>query len=138
MRTRPPRLAAALVAALVAAVGLGACADPADVVHRAVEAARSGDRDAYAACFTERSRPILRAFWQATDAHNPALGQLAAAEVEIASVRRASSREREGERAIVAIVERGVQLRLVLHRTGSTWRIDLLDTEKESMGANTL
>lgn len=134
MRTRCRRL----LAVLAAVAGLAACAGPADVVHRAVDAARAGDREAYAACFTERSRPILRSFWQATDAHNPPLGQLGAAEVVVESVRTATSRDRPGERAIVAIVERGVAMRLVLHRTGNTWRIDLLDTEKESMGANTL
>ena len=123
----------AVLAGLVL-LGLAACQEPTVVIEDAVAAARSGDREAYAACFTRRSRPILEAFWAATDEHNPPLGALGAGAVQINSVRLVDSRELDGERALVTVEEGGDRLRLVLHRSGGNWRIDILDTERALMG----
>ena len=137
------RLRAALQHALLlalAALALTACPSPEVVLQDAAEAAREGDREAYAACFTARSRPILEAYWDATDAHNPPLGALGAGEVSVTSVQVVQSRDFDGERALVTLREGSdgedgsERLRVVLHRTGGNWRIDLLDTERALMG----
>jgi len=134
--TRPSRtpLARLVGLALGALVALGACQAPEVVLEDAVAAARAGDRVGYAACFTPRSRPILEAFWAATDEHNPPLGALGAGEVRIDGVKLMRSRDFDGERALVTVVEGEERLRVVLHRVGGNWRIDLLDTERALMG----
>ena len=108
------------------------------MIDDAVAAARASDRAAYIACFTRRSRPIIEAFWKATDAHNPPLGMLAAGDVSVASVTLAKDRNLDGERAIVTVVEGSERMRIVLHRTGGNWRIDLLDTESMMMSGSPL
>jgi len=124
MRTR----ARAALAIAAAVLGL-ACDGPEVVVGQAVEAARAGDRDAYAACFTPRSRAILRSLWTSAEDHNPRLAALGASDVRILGVQRVPRRGPGPAEAVVAIEEEGQRYRLVVQREGGTWRIDLLATE---------
>jgi len=125
---------AALLA--LAAVSFG-CAMPGPevVLEQAVSAARDGDRAAFLECFTPRSRAILETWWQATDAHNPALGVLGAGDVRLMSIAIKPSRDFEPERAILMIEEGPDATRLVAHRMGGMWRLDLLDSQRSDTGS---
>lgn len=123
---------------MLALLTLGGCQQPESVIADAARAARAGDRDGYAACFTTRSRPIIEAFWMATDENNPTLGALGAGDVQIRGVVVSKDRNRDVERAIVSLDEGGDRMRVVLHRTGGNWRIDLLDTESMMMSGSPL
>lgn len=126
-----------LLTALAVASLTGGCAMPGPevVLAQAVEAARDGDREALLECFTPRSRPLLESWWRAVDAANPPLGELAAGEVAIASIRLVPSRDFEPERAVIEIVEGPDATRLVAHRLGGMWRLDLLDSQRADGGA---
>ena len=126
------------MALALALVTLGACQQPESVIEDAVAAAQAGDREGYAACFTTRSRPIIEAFWMATDENNPPLGALGAGDVQVIGVVVSKDRNRDVERAIVSVDEAGDRVRVVLHRTGGNWRIDLLDTESMMMSGSPL
>ena len=104
----------------------GGCTGPVTVVERAVEAARAGDPRAYEACFTPRSRPILRSLWRAGDA----FGSTGVAEVEVGEVRLLSPGDDWQPRLLVAVAEGGQTTDLVLHGQALSWRIDLIDTER--------
>ena len=108
------------------------------MVLDAAEAARDNDRDGYTACFTPRSRPIIEAFWMATDQNNPTLGALGAGDVQIRDVRTFRQRRDDFEKAVVSVDEGGDRMRVVLHRMGGNWRIDLLDTESMMMSGSPL
>ncbi|TNF28541.1 MAG: hypothetical protein EP329_17700 [Deltaproteobacteria bacterium] len=136
-RTSRPSIFRVLAVLLLVAT-VGACQRPESVVQDAAAAARAGDRAGYAACFTARSRPILEAFWMATDQNNPTLSALGASDVEIRGVAISKDRNRDVERAIVSVSEGGDRMRVVLHRTGGNWRIDLLDTESMMMSGSPL
>lgn len=122
--------------AVASLVWVSACAlpGPEDVVNRAVQAASDGDREAFAECFTARSRPVLEVWWSAVDQGRPELGALAAGDVRISGIRRVQSRDFDPERAVVTIEEGSDAMRLVLHHVGGMWRIDLLDTERSGRG----
>jgi len=118
---------------LVLALMSAGCAfePPTAVVDEVVDAARRGDRDDFEACFTARSRPIIALWWARTDELQPALGQLAAGDVEVMAVRPYRDRDGMGaERAVVAVREGGRTMPWVVHKVGGRWRIDLLDTER--------
>jgi hypothetical protein len=132
--TSLPRVRSLLMALALALVTVGACQQPEGVIEDAVAAAQAG----YAACFTTRSRPIIEAFWMATDENNPPLGALGAGDVQIRGVVVSKDRNRDVERAIVSVDEGGDRIRVVLHRTGGNWRIDLLDTESMMMSGSPL
>ncbi len=125
-----------LIAPALLTLLLAACQGPDVVIGHAVEAARDGDRQAYAACFTPRSRAVLQTWWQATDAHNPPLSTLGAGDVRILSVQEVRSRDTDTERALVTVSEGAERMRLVLHHSAGTWRIDLLDTERAMLGVS--
>lgn len=121
---------------LVGLLSASACAlpGPEDIVDRAVQAAADGDREAFAECFTARSRPVLEVWWSAVDSGRPELGALAAGDVRISGIRRVQSRDFDPERAVVTVEEGSDAMRLVLHHVGGVWRIDLLDTERNGRG----
>lgn len=126
-----------LLITLAATTLLLGCALPGPevVITQAVEAARDGDREAFLECFTPRSRPLLETWWRTVDAANPALGALGAGDVAITSIRLVPSRDFEPERAVIEIVEGPDATRLVAHRTGGMWRLDLLDSQRADGGA---
>jgi hypothetical protein len=122
--------------ALLLAGALPGCALPGPevVLEQAVSAARAGDREAFLDCFTPRSRPVLETWWRTVDAHNPPLGRLGAGEVGLVSVRIIPSRDFEPERAVLTLEEGPDSTRLVAHRTGGMWRLDLLDSQRADTG----
>ncbi len=124
------RFVSALAIALTVSGAGCAMPGPERVVEQAVSAARDGDRDAFLACFTPRSRALLETWWRATDAHNPPLGALGAGDVRIVAIRVVPSRDFEPERAVVEIAEGADATRLVAHRMGGMWRLDLLDSQR--------
>ena len=123
-------------------VALQACAqlagDPSDIVRQAVSAARDADREAFMACFTPRSRPLLQTWWSAVDEARPELGQLGAGEVQVVDVKLVRDRDVDVDRAIVTIREGGLTFRMAVHRLAGEWRIDLRDTERVQIGNATL
>jgi len=121
---------------MIACVLGAGCAMPGPevVLEQAVSAARAGDRDAFMACFTPRSRPILETWWRAVDAHNPALATLSSAAIDLVSVRVIPSRDFEPERAVLSIEEGNDATRLVAHHLGGMWRLDLLDSQRADSG----
>ncbi len=124
-----------LLLAILALVFVGGCDSPDEIVDDAVAAARTGDRAAYAACFTERSRPILASFWAAADEANPKLGVLSVlGDPTVIRVQPARRLHGGPERAVVVVEEAGRRARLVVHELAGTWRIDLVDTEREMSG----
>jgi hypothetical protein len=103
------------------------------VVTEAFESATEGDQAGYLACFTPRSRAVIEAYWTATSSKRPALATLSAGTVEIGNTLRSLPPGNRGEtRVLVRIKEGDKSLGLVLHGVAGTWRIDLLDTERES------
>jgi|GEM_PF-1355961 len=133
-RMTPRRLAACLFIGLVGLASGCAVPGPNVVLEQAVSAAHDGDREAFLECFTPRSRAILETWWRATDAHNPPLGALAAADVRITSIRLVPSRDFEPERAVLAIEEGPDATRIVAHRLGGMWRLDILDSQRSDTG----
>ncbi|MGM0575029.1 MAG: hypothetical protein ACQEXJ_04780 [Myxococcota bacterium] len=127
------RSTAVLGLALVVVATVG-CEGPADVVTSAAEAARGGDHEAYAACFTPRSRPILRALWRTAERVAPDAAGLGAGDVAVGDVKGLSPDEHDRRRAVVTVQEGGRSLPVVLHSLAGAWRIDLMDTERVSMG----
>ncbi len=126
-----------LLAALVLA-GASACAqlagDPSAIVRTAVDAAREQDREAFLACFTPRSRPLLITWWNAVDDVRPALGRLGASEVAVTDIKLLRDRDVDVERAIVSLREGQASMRVIVHRLAGEWRIDLRDTERAQIG----
>ena len=115
---------------LVAALCLGACAGPEQVVLAAADAARSGDTHAFQACFTPRSRPMLRAVWRATGDATTRGTLLGAGHVEIEGVEITAGRFPWEGRRVVRVREGERTMLLVLHGITGSWRIDLIDTER--------
>ncbi len=113
---------------------LSGCATPPpqQVVQQAMEAARDGDREAFRACFTPRSQPVLDTWWDTVDVQNPTLGALDAKAGRVMVERLIPSRDLEPERALLEIREGDESIRVVVHRLGGMWRIDLFDTERVS------
>jgi hypothetical protein len=118
-----------------------ACSTPTGIVEEAVAAAARGDRDAYIACFTERSRPLLRGLYNAADAKNPDLAVLGEQGARVTDMRFASKVQPIGgnasasQRALVTVTEGHESLPLVVHASSGAWRIDLLDSERVLTGA---
>ncbi len=128
------RVVAFALAALVAASGGAACSSPEDVVGHAVEAAASGDLERYAGAFTPRSRPLLDLYYGIAAASRPELGQLTAGDVQVTGVQPLPP-DTEGRERVMVTVREGTQTaRLVLHRQALAWRIDLIDTERGTLG----
>jgi len=125
-----------ILMSLAGAMLLTACAVPGPdvVLEQAVSAARDGDREAFLECFTPRSRAILETWWRATDAHNPPLGALGAEDVRLLSIRLVPSRDFQPERAILSLEEGSDATRVVAHRMGGMWRLDLIDSQRSDTG----
>lgn len=114
---------------------LGGCANgPSQRVRRAAEAAADGDRSAYAASFTERSRAFIRAYWVVARDARPEMARLGAKGISVSGVRRMAPSDTGRPRASVKVREGDGSMRLVLHRRAGVWRIDLPDTERAAMG----
>lgn len=124
------------VRALLFTLGLGACAAPGPevVLEQAIDAARDGDREAFLECWTPRSRAIFETFWRVADRSNPPLGALAAGDVALESVRIIPSRDFSPESAVLGIREGDELARLIAHRMGGMWRLDLLDSQRQDSG----
>ena len=112
--------------ALVLCALTGGCTGPITVVERAVEAARAGDSQAYEACFTPRSRPLLRSLWRAGDT----FGSRTAETVEMGELRLLAPGDDWQPRLLVPVAEGGQTMEIVLHGQALSWRIDLIDTER--------
>ena len=109
---------------------LTACAGPGGIVEEAITAAQKGDRDAYIACFTERSRPLLRGLYESADRHNPELAQMGGAGARVIAITPMGTKPGAGERARVSVQEGSETLELMVHSRAGAWRIDLLDSER--------
>ncbi|MFO0746528.1 MAG: hypothetical protein U1F43_12765 [Myxococcota bacterium] len=108
------------------------------VVGEAVDAAKRGDRDDFIACFTPRSRPILETWWATVDEVRPELGALGAGDVRVVGFRPLGVTDPSvSARGMVTLREGSRSMPLILHRTGGSWRIDLLDTERVTQGVPT-
>ncbi|MGB0588556.1 MAG: hypothetical protein ACPGU1_02645 [Myxococcota bacterium] len=111
-----------------------ACSTPTGIVEEAVEAAGRGDRDAYIACFTERSRPLLRGLYHAADAKNPKLAALGEQGARVTGVEFLAPSGGAGQRALVTVSEGQESMPLVVHASAGAWRIDLMDSERVLTG----
>ncbi len=120
----------------VLAAMLSGCAltPPESAIACAVDAARADDRDAFAACFTPRSRAFLGTYWSAVGENQPELLRLGAGDVRIETIRPLGDADAPVERALAVLREGGRDQRVVLHHLGGRWRIDLLDTRQVSFG----
>mgnify|MGYP007078943899 CR=1 FL=1 len=107
-----------------------ACTSPVGIVEEAIDAADRGDRDAYIACFTERSRPLLRAFYNVAEVHNPALAQIGQAGAKVSEVTPLETPGSEDAKVHVRVSEGEAHLDLVVRSSGGAWRIDLIDSER--------
>lgn len=123
-----PRCLRALVLGPLVGLLLVGCQGPVAVVESAVDAARRGDRDAYEACFTQRSRPMLRALWRAAGDGNHG-SSLGAGVVTTGAPTMLQPGQDWQPRVMVPVSEGAQRLGLVLHSEALTWRIDLVDTE---------
>jgi hypothetical protein len=102
-------------------------------VIQAADAAREQDEAAYLACFTDRSRAMLAALWEAAGEDRERYFGLGAAELEVREVQSIRPAEAGGpERARVVVAEGDRELAVVVHAYGSRWRIDLFDTERQN------
>ena len=112
-----------------------ACSTPTGIVEEAVAAAGRGDRDAYIACFTARSRPLLRGLYNAADAKNPDLAMLGEQGARVTDMEYLDAKGAGGERALVTVTEGQESMPLVVHASAGAWRIDLMDSERVLTGA---
>ena len=106
------------------------CAGPDAIVEEAVEAAGRGDRQAYIACFTPRSRPLLQSLYGAAESAKPELARLGERGARITDVQYVGRGAASDQRALVTIKEGTESMPLILHASAGSWRIDLLDTER--------
>lgn len=113
-------------------LGISGCAirPPESAVSCAVDAARDGDREAYAACFTPRSRAFLGSYWHTIGEARPDLLALGAADVQIREIVELAERDFGVKRAVAVLREGPREYRLVLHHEAGRWRIDLWDTRQ--------
>jgi len=108
-------------------VGIGAgCATPEAVVRSALEASERGDVSSYEACFTPRSRPVLRTLQRATGPLSPKLG------TGKITVSERPGGARAWGRRVVTVSDGSRQVQLVLRGEAGAWRIDLIDTERRA------
>ena len=121
-------LAMGLGALLLAS--LSACATPESVVRSAIEAAQEGRGAAYEACFTPRSRPILRTLRRAETALD--LHRWTPEEVQI---HERPGGKRPWARRTVEVSDGSRVVQLVLRGQAGAWRIDLMDTERRATSA---
>ena len=110
------------------------CNSPTHIVEEAIEAADRGDRSAYIACFTPRSKPLLRSMYSVADASRPTLGQMGQKGAVVASVQRMAPGDDRQNRVMVTVHEAGRSLPLVVHSEAGAWRIDLMDSERVLTG----
>jgi hypothetical protein len=116
---------------------LGACVvePPEAALTCAREASVAEDREAYAACFTPRSRAFLGAWWQAVGAGRPDLLPAGGDTASVREVRPLHDPEADSARALLVVEEGGTRdLRVIVHELGGRWRIDLWDTAGAQFG----
>jgi hypothetical protein len=116
--------------------GSPACAlrPPEDAIACATEAAQEGDREAYTACFTKRSRSFLFTYWDSAGGVRPELLNLDVTDVRVLEVRGLAPQGMGPERALALLREGPRELRVVLHQEAGRWRIDLWDTRQAQFG----
>ncbi len=109
---------------------------PEAAVSCALQASLAEDREAYAACFTPRSRAFLGAFWGAVGETRPDLLPRGGEGLVVQEVRPLHDPDADAARALVVLSEGGPDrtLRVVLHELGGRWRIDLWDTAGAQFG----
>jgi hypothetical protein len=141
MKTLPDRRGL-LVSGVLLSLSLASCAaePPEAALDCAVEASVAEDREAYAACFTPRSRAFLGAFWGAAGAARPELLPRGGEAVVIHEVRALIDPDADTARALVVVSEGAPEreLRVILHELGGRWRIDLWDTAGAQFGVRGL
>jgi hypothetical protein len=118
-----------LLALFVLVVAMGGCATPESVVRQAVAASERGDQAAYEACFTPRSRSVLRTVRRAA---GPLNFGASSGRIEVSA--RPGGPLAWGRR-IVDITDGERQIQLVLRGDAGAWRIDLIDTERRAAAA---
>ena len=130
--------ARATVATLLSAcLMMAACGTPAGIVTEAAQAAAAGDHGAYVACFTPRSRALLKTMYATAEQTRPDLAVLGGSAVTVSQVRGMSVGIEGRDRAVVTVTEDGRSIPLVLHRLAGAWRIDLMDSERVLSGLGT-
>lgn len=110
------------------------CSTPSGIVEEAAAAAGRNDRGAYIACFTPRSRPLLRSLYTVADADKPELARLGNTGASVTEVRPMAPGDQGQNRALVTVSEGGRTLPLVVHADAGAWRIDLMDSERALTG----
>ena len=96
----------------------GGCKGPEQVVKDAIAAAQSNDQEAYLACFTPRSRAILKLLWKNKTP------PLSADNAQVVAT------ERFGPQLTSVQVQEGALVVPIILRGGvGQWRIDLIDME---------
>ena len=123
-----------IVSALLSILVCSGCSDPSRIVEEAVAASGRGDRAAYVACFTPRSRPLLRTLFTIADAKRPELGRLGEKGAQVASTKAIAPGDKGQARALVTVHEAGRSLPVVVHAEAGAWRIDLMDSERVLTG----
>ena len=113
------------------------CSTPTRIVDEAISAADRGDRAAYIACFTPRSKPLLNSMYAVAETSRPELARLGSKGAQVASVQGMSPGDTGQARAMVTVHEGGRSLPLVVHSEAGAWRIDLMDSERVLTGLGT-
>ena len=120
---------------LIGCAGATSPLSPAQVVMSAADALDAGDKEAFEAHFTERSRPLLRLVLT-----RKGLGESVE---EPPTPISALSVERERamnlghlaqQRVLVELEAAGKKGAVVVHDVGGAWRIDLMDSERALTG----
>lgn len=134
--TPPTRWGFGVSGLCIALLLSGGCAlrPPEDAIGCAVDAARDGDREAYAACFTRRSRAFLGTYWASVGEARPDLLALGAKDVGVVEIREMGAHGLGPSRALALLREGPRELRVVLHQEAGRWRIDLWDTRQAQFG----
>ena len=124
------RLTPIFIALGLLGCSMAGCSGPESVVMDAANAAADGDRDAYLACFTPRSRALIEAHWLIAEQVAPEQAKLVGGPVQIVGVAPAPDTYMGVSRRIIRVQEHAKQADLVLHGKLGAWRIDLPDTEQ--------
>ncbi len=136
-KTLPDRRGLCVSAALLGMLAPGCGVEPPEAALTcAVEASMAADRDAYAACFTPRSRAFLGALWGAVGTARPELLPVGGEAVVVHEVRPLNDPDADTARAMVVVSEGRPdrELRVIVHALGGRWRIDLWDTAGAQYG----
>lgn len=122
-----------IMAALVPALFLAACApSPTEVFEGLERTAREGKAAAFAAHFTEESRPFAEALMSLYVTHSTARGPLSRP-LEVLARSEVISERIEGRRAFLEVrTPDGAAHSLIFEQEEGDWKLDIGETEKRN------